>query len=190
MTAEEGKRLHARCGAAAGPGSPAVFIEHGRRGRYYPLMTILRVLLALAVLLLAACSSSAAHASGHGPLLPGGGEQAQRDIDRLAQRRNRGEISAEEYKRRAAAITDSIPRRASDDGMGQARTCPIRTPRHGHPDSRAPVQLARRAAERGSGSFYRQAGQTGAGYQGASPGSSGRLLSRDRSTPADRDLRN
>ena len=133
-------------------------------------MTLLRVVLALVVPLLAACNSSLPTPSDMDRFYREAEIRAQRDMDRLAQRRDRGEISEEEYKRRAADITDSIPRRASD--MAWTRHELVQSERRGTgiptPDSPAQISAPGRGA--GSGSFYRQAGQSGPGYQGSSQG--------------------
>jgi hypothetical protein len=97
-------------------------------------------------------------------------KQAQRDIDRLAERRDRGEISAEEYQRREVAIKDSIPRRASMMAWARHELAQSEFRGASIPTPDAPVSVEAPTRGGGGGSFYRQAGQTGSAYQGAGGG--------------------
>lgn len=133
-------------------------------------MTLLRALIALAAPVLAACSSSMPTSADMDRYYQAAEKQAQRDIDRLTELRNQGKISANEYQVREAAIKESIPKRASmmawtrhELAQSELRGASIPTPE-------APVGVEVPGRGGGSGSFYRQAGQTGSVYQGAGGG--------------------
>jgi hypothetical protein len=154
-------------------------------------MTILRVFLALAALVLGACNSSAPTTADMDRFYREAEKQAQRDIDRLTVIRNRGEISADEYQRRETAIKDSIPRRASEMAWTRHELTESTLRGRGIPTPEAPVEIA--APGRGGGgtnSFYRQPGQSGPGYQGTSAGISGGYLPSALTTSGAAALRN
>lgn len=134
-------------------------------------MTLFRALIALAALVLAACSSSMPTTTDMDRYYLEAEKQAQRDIDRLAESRNRGAISSEEYQRREAAIKESIPRRASMMAWARHELTQSEFRAASIPTPDTPVQVAAPGRGGGGGSFYHQAGQTGgAGYQGAGSG--------------------
>lgn len=133
-------------------------------------MTLFRATIALTALVLVGCSYSTPTRMDMDRYYQAAEKQAQRDIDRLAESRARGEISADEYQRRELAIKESIPRRAStmawvrhELAQSELRGATIPTPD-------APVALEAPGRAGGGGSFYRQAGQTSSSYQGAGGG--------------------
>lgn len=101
---------------------------------------------------------------------------AQRDIDRLAARRDRGEITSAEFERREAAIRDGIPRRASEIAWTRHDLAESERRSMGIPTPGAPMAV--QAPGRGgmAGSLYHAAGDIGSTYQGAMAPSTTRSL--------------
>ncbi len=134
-------------------------------------MIILRISFALSVLLLASCSSSMPTPADMQRYYEAAEQQTQRDIDRLAVLRSRGEISPEEYQRREAIIKNSIPQRANQMAwvrheLTESELRGMHIPTAGFPEQ---IDAPGRGSS-GTNSFYRQPGQTGSGYQGVGAG--------------------
>lgn len=137
-------------------------------------MILFRALLAPAALVLAACSSSLPTRVDMDRYYLAAEKQAQRDVDRLAKRRDSGEISAEEYQRRETAIKESIPRRASMMAWARHELAQSELRGASIPTPEAPVSVEAPGRGGAGGSFYHQAGQTSSSYQGAGGGLSPR----------------
>ena len=170
MTADDREKLHPAASPGAGPATSAVFIEQSRARRYYSPMTILRVFITLATFALAACSSSIPTSKDLQHYYVEAEKQAQRDIDRLAIRRNRGEISSEEYQRRETAIIDSIPRRATQMAWARHELTQSQLRGMSIPTPDVPIAINAPGRGAGTGSFYHQAGQTGPGNNAVGAG--------------------
>jgi hypothetical protein len=130
-------------------------------------MNSLRILVAAVALLAAACSSTLPTATDMDHYYAEAEKSAQRDIDRIASLRDRGRISQEEYARREAAIKESIPKRASQMAWAKHELAESELRGMGIPTPETPVRMDAPGG-RGSnaeGTFYRQAGQTGPGYE-------------------------
>jgi hypothetical protein len=144
-----------------------LFIEQDFLPRYYSSMRFFRLLLAPAALLAAACSSTLPTATDMEHYYAEAEKSAQRDINRLAALRENGRISTQEYNKRETAIKDSIPKRASELAWARHELTQSEMRGMSIPTPEAPVGITAPGG-RGSGaegSFYRQAGQSGAGYQ-------------------------
>lgn len=127
-------------------------------------MTMIRTIFALTMLLSASCRSTIPTSAEMQRYYAAAEQQAQRDIDHLAELKSRGEISSEEYQRREEAIKDSIPRRASQIAwtrheltQSEYRSMGIPTPDGPGVQSAAPTRGAV------TGSFYRAPGMSGGG---------------------------
>jgi hypothetical protein len=130
-------------------------------------MSFFRILAAAVALLTAACSSTLPTVADMDHYYAEAEKSAQRDIDRIASLRDRGRISQEEYDRREAVIKESIPKRASQMAWAKHELAQSELRGLGIPTPDVPVGISAPGG-RGSntdGSFYRQAGQSGPGYQ-------------------------
>ncbi|MCE9518377.1 MAG: hypothetical protein K8R87_02230 [Verrucomicrobia bacterium] len=127
-------------------------------------MTMIRTILALTLLLFASCRSTLPNPADMQRYYAAAEQQAQRDIDHLADLKSRGEISSEEYQRREEMIKDSIPRRANQMAWARHELTQSEMRAMGIPTPDGPG-VAAAAPTRGavSGSFYRPPGQSGGG---------------------------
>lgn len=147
-------------------------------------MTAIRAFIATVVLALAACSNPLPSAGDMQKFYGEAEKRAQKDIDRLAEKRNRGEISPEDFQQREAQIRESIPKRASEIAWAQHELVESELRTMGIPTGGNPVQLNAPGSNGMGDSFYRAANRSnayqnsGTGYgfsggtlsQGATPG--------------------
>lgn len=126
----------------------------------------LRLLAALAALAVAGCRTSAPTVADMEKFYKAAEQQAQRDIVRLAQRRDAGEISQDEYVRREAEIRESVARRASQMAWTRHELVESEMRSQGIPTGDRPVPIEAPNQALGGDTFYRAAGQMGPGYQG------------------------
>lgn len=93
-------------------------------------------------------------------------KKAQLQIAHVDDRRDRGEISQEDRDQKVENIRASITTQASDMAWSRHALVDAQKVSMGVPTGDHPVQVAA-PGKGGGGGFYRPAGSTGSGYQGA-----------------------